>query len=155
MRIFLGADHAGFSQKEEVKIWLHTLGFLVSDEGAFTVGPEDDYPDFIQVVAKQVAANPDEDRGIIFGGSGQGEAMAANRFRGVRAVVYYGGTEKIVILSREHNNANVLSIGSRFVPTERVKEMIKLWLETEFTNEARHVRRIEKIDSPPPSANEF
>lgn len=155
MRILLGADHAGFVQKEEVKVWLHTLGYTVSDEGAFTEEPEDDYPDFIQIVAKQVSANPDEDRGIIFGGSGQGEAMAANRFRNVRAIVYYGGEDKIIRLSRQHNNANILSIGARFVDIERTKQVIKLWLDTEFTGEERHIRRITKIDTPAPGANDF
>lgn len=155
MRIFLGTDHAGFKLKEEIKVWLHGLGYSVSDEGAFAEEPEDDYPDFIQIVAKQVSANPDEDKGIIFGGSGQGEAMSANRFPNVRATVYYGGTEKIILVSREHNNANILSIGARFVSNEQAKEMIRLWLETEFTGEERHIRRINKIDHPSPASNEF
>lgn len=155
MRIHLAADHAGFALKEEIKVWLHTLGYSISDEGAFSLQPEDDYPEFIQIVAKQVSANPDEDRGIIFGGSGQGEAITANRFRNVRAVVYYGGDDEIVRLSREHNNANVLSIGARFVAVERAKEVIKLWLDTEFTGEERHIRRIAKIDTPVPGVNDF
>ena len=155
MRIFLATDHAGFVLKEEIKVWLHTLGYSISDEGAFLVEPEDDYPEFIQIVAKQVSANPEEDRGIIFGGSGQGEAITANRFRNVRAAVFYGGDEQIVRLSREHNNANILSIGARFVNLERAKEVIKLWLDTEFTGEERHVRRIAKIDTPVQGANEF
>lgn len=155
MRIFLGADHAGFKLKEEIKIWLAGLGYKVSDEGAFEEQPADDYPDFIKVVAQQVAANPDEDRGLVFGGSGQGEAMAANRYRGARAVVYYGGPERIISLSRQHNNANILSIGARFVEPERTKEMIKLWLETEFTAEERHVRRLAKLDGQFRAENEF
>ncbi|MEK7650267.1 MAG: RpiB/LacA/LacB family sugar-phosphate isomerase [Patescibacteria group bacterium] len=155
MRIHLATDHAGFALKEEIKVWLHTLGYLVSDEGAFVLEAEDDYPEFVQIVAKQVSANPEEDRGIIFGGSGQGEAITANRFRNVRAAVYYGGDEQIVRLSREHNNANILSIGARFVNLERAKEVIKLWLDTEFTGEERHIRRLPKIDTPVPGTNEF
>lgn len=147
MRIHLATDHAGFALKEEIKVWLHSLGYAVSDEGAFTLEAEDDYPDFVQIVAKQISANPEEERGIIFGGSGQGEAMVANRFRNVRAAVYYGGDEQIVRLSREHNNANVLSIGARFVDGARAKEVIKIWLDTEFTGDERHARRIAKIDN--------
>ncbi|MCC6290871.1 RpiB/LacA/LacB family sugar-phosphate isomerase [Candidatus Nomurabacteria bacterium] len=155
MKIFLAADHAGLSLKDEVKRWLKSSGYTVQDEGAFEADPDDDYPDFIRVVAQGVAANPEEDRGLIFGGSGQGEAMMANRFRNVRAAVYYGGTEKIIILSREHNNANILSFGARFVTDDQAKEMIKLWLETPFTGEERHLRRIMKIDNPPPATYEF
>lgn len=147
MKIFLAADHAGFHLKETVKAWLKGLGYSVSDEGAFTFDEQDDYPDYMHVVAKQVSADPDNARGLIFGGSGQGEAMVANRYPRVRAAVYYGGPEKIVVLSREHNNANVLAIGARFVEGTHVLDTIKLWLETEFTRDERHVRRIEKIDN--------
>lgn len=155
MKIHLATDHAGFALKEEIKVWLHRLGYAVSDEGAFSLEPDDDYPDFVQIAAKQVSANPDEDRGIIFGASGQGEAITANRFRNVRAAVYYGGDERIIRLSREHNNANILSLGARFVTVEKAKEVIKLWLDTEFVGEERHARRITKIDTPAPGINEF
>ena len=84
--------------------------------------------------------------GIIFGGSGQGEAMAANRFKGVRAAVFYDGPDEIINLSRLHNNANVLSFGSRFIDAERAKELIKQWLSVEFEG-GRHQKRIEKLDS--------
>lgn len=146
MKIFLGCDHAGFEFKERVKGWLKGLGYEVYDEGAFAYEEDDDYPDFASIVAKQVAGNPAENRGLIFGGSGQGEAMTANRYRGVRAAVYYGGPEKIILLSRVHNDANVLSIGARFADEGTVRDMIKLWLETEFPKEPRHWRRIQKID---------
>ena len=155
MKIFLAADHAGLSLKDEVKRWLKSSGYVVQDEGPFEADPDDDYPDFVRVAAQGVAANPEEDRGLIFGGSGQGEAMVANRFRNVRAAVYYGGTEKIITLSREHNNANILSFGARFVTDDQAKEAIKLWLETPFIGEERHARRIMKIDNPPPSSYEF
>lgn len=155
MKIFLGADHAGFVLKEEVKKWLQQLGYQVSDEGAFNENPDDDYPDFIRIVAARVAANPDQDRGLVFGGSGQGEAMVANRFGRVRAAVYYGGPEKIVLLSRSHNNANILSLGARFISAAQAREAIKLWLETEFPAEERHRRRIAKIDDLIRDENEF
>ncbi len=155
MKIFLAADHAGFQLKEEVKKWLKSLGYDVSDEGAFTLDPQDDYPDFISIAAARVAANPEEDKAIVFGGSGQGEAIVSNRHRGVRAVVYYGGNEEIILLSRTHNNANVLSLGARFVSEEQAKSAIKFWLETEFPADERHARRVSKIDNPIACPNEF
>lgn len=147
MIIYLGSDHAGFTLKEHIKDFLKNQNFAVRDEGAFKMDPADDYPDFIKMVAKQVSSDPDNSRGIIFGASGQGEAMAANRFNGVRACVYYGGTEEILTLSRVHNNANILSIGARFVDFAAAERAIKLWLNIEFPGEERHVRRINKIDS--------
>lgn len=146
MKIYLGADHAGFQLKEEIKIFLHGLGYEVSDEGAFVLDENDDYPDFISIVAKEVAGNPGS-RGIVFGGSGQGEAISANRFNCVRAVVWYGGNMEVITLSREHNDANILSIGARFVSGEEVKEAIKLWLDTDFPGDERHERRIKKLDN--------
>ena len=95
--------------------------------------------------AEFVSKNNDA-MGIIFGGSGQGEAMAANRYKGVRAAVFYGGPDKIVSLSRQHNNANILSLGSRFIEPEDAINVIKLWLSTEFEG-GRHQKRIEKLDS--------
>ena len=105
---------------------------------------QDDYPDFIAPLAEKVALDTDS-RGIIFGGSGQGEAIVANRVSGVRAVVYYGGTLDIPRLAREHNDANILSIGARFVSLEEIQQVVQIFLETEFTG-GRHVRRITKID---------
>lgn len=145
MRIFLGADHAGYELKEKLKAFLHEKGFAVEDFGAFSLNPEDDYPDFVRQAAEAVAKNPDENRGIVFGGSGQGEAIACNRFRGVRAAVYYGGSMNIIKLSREHNSTNVLSLGARFILEEEAKEAVALWLATPFGG-GRHQRRIEKID---------
>lgn len=146
MKIFLGADHAGYAHKEAIKAWLKNLGYTVYDEGAFNADEDDDYPDFMHIVAKQVAGDPKTHRGIIFGGSGQGEAIVANRYKGVRAAVFYGGSDEIILLSRWHNNANVLSIGARFVSEEEAIKAVKLWLETEFPGERRHERRIAKID---------
>ena len=145
MKIYIGTDHAGFELKEALVSYLHGIGHLVQDMGAYSFDALDDYPDFIHPVALAVA-NEIGSRGIILGGSGQGEAMCANRVKGVRAAVYYGGAVDIVVLSREHNNANILSLGVFFVNEEVAKAVIKIWLETPFTNEERHKRRIEKID---------
>lgn len=144
MTIYLGADHAGFELKEEIKKYLADLGMEAEDVGAHHLDPEDDYPDFILPAAKKVAEDPENNKGIIFGGSGQGEALVANKVKGVRAAVYYGGPLDIVKLSRKHNNANILSLGARFLAPEQAKEAVKVWLETSFDGE-RHARRIEKI----------
>ncbi len=148
MIIHLGADHAGFELKEKLKIFLAELGYEIKDHGAFILDDNDDYPDFIWPAARAVAANPDTDKGVLLGGSGQGEAMVANRLKGARAVVFYGGDDwkDIIRLSREHNNANILSFGARFVDEQRAKDAVKLWLDTAFKGEERHVRRLKKID---------
>lgn len=146
MKIYLGTDHAGFKLKEAIKSFLKAEGYAVFDEGAFALDPGDDYPDFIDIVAKQVASDPENNRGIIFGASGQGEAMCANRYPKVRAAVFYGGAEELLKLSREHNNANILSLGARFLDADLTKRLVKLWLETNFSGEDRHIRRIAKID---------
>jgi ribose 5-phosphate isomerase B len=146
MKVFIGSDHAGYDLKEKLLQFLIDLGYEVGDKGAFSFVPEDDYPDYIAEVAKEIAGNPENTKGIIIGGSGQGEAMVANRFKGVRAGVYYGGEVAVVRLSREHNNANILSIGARFVTEDEAKLAIKIWLETDFSGEPRHERRIKKID---------
>ncbi|MBI3035013.1 RpiB/LacA/LacB family sugar-phosphate isomerase [Candidatus Woesearchaeota archaeon] len=143
-KIFLGADHAGFELKEHVKKHLVRLGMKVQDMGAHKFDFKDDYPDFIVPTAKKVAENPDN-KGIIFGASGQGEAIAANKIKGVKAALYYGGNMEIVRLSRTHNNANMLSLGARFLTKEEAIEAVGLWLKTDFSNEARHIRRIKKI----------
>jgi ribose 5-phosphate isomerase B len=144
MKIYIGADHAGFELKEILKKFLAEKGYEVEDKGAFEFDKEDDYPDFIRPVAEAVASDPGS-RGLILGGSGQGEAMVANRVKGIRALVYYGGSIKIVKLSRQHNDANILSLGARFISEEKAKKAVELWLSTEFQG-GRHQRRIEKID---------
>lgn len=146
MKIYLGTDHAGFELKEKLKVYLRELGYQAEDEGAFTLDPEDDFPDYIKVVAKMVQGD-EGSRGIILGGSGQGEAMCANRFRGVRATVYYGGNPEIVAVSRAHNDSNILSLGVRFMTEEEAKSIVKDWLAAPFSGEDRHMRRLEKIDS--------
>jgi len=144
--IYLASDHRGFELKEKIKDWLTEWGYQYSDLGAFDYNPDDDYPDFISKAAKKISQDSENSKAIILGGSGQGEAMVANRYKGVRAAVYYGGSEKVIVLSREHNDANVLSLGTFFIDEETAKKAIKLWLETSFPGEERHVRRINKID---------
>lgn len=144
MKIYIASDHAGFKLKEELKTFLGGLGYKVEDKGPSKYDPQDDYPDFIKPAAKAVANEPGS-LGIIIGGSGQGEAMAANRIKGARAAVYYGGPEEIIKLSKEHNNANILSLGARFLTLDQAKKAVKIWLDSSFKGE-RHKRRIEKLD---------
>ena len=145
MKIYIGTDHAGFEMKENLTSFLRELGHDVKDMGAHSFEALDDYPDFIRPVAEAVAEETSS-RGNILGGSGQGEAMCANRVKGVRAAVYYGGTVDIAILSREHNDANILSLGARFVEMDEAKEVVRVWLETPFSGEEKHARRIAKLD---------
>ena len=145
IRIVLATDHAGFELKESVKKYLLDLNYDVKDFGAFEYESTDDYPDFINPAAKFISEN-NNTMGIIFGGSGQGEAMAANRFKGIRAAVFYGGPDEIIELSRLHNNANVLSFGSRFIEPEHAIDLIAKWLSIQFEG-GRHQQRIAKLDS--------
>ena len=142
--IVLATDHAGFELKEHVKRFLIKKGYSIKDFGALEYDGLDDYPDFILPAAKYISKH--KLIGIIFGGSGQGEAMAANRIKGIRAAVFYNGPDEIVELSRLHNNANILSIGARFVSDQEVEKVIELWLSTDF-EEGRHKKRINKLDS--------
>lgn len=145
MRIFLATDHAGFEHKEALKKHLIDNGNEVFDIGAENLVEGDDYVPYMAKAGKEISKDP-EAKAVIFGVSGQGEAMVANRYSNVRAVVYYGGDLEIIKLSREHNNANVLSIGARFVSKEDMIKAVDLWLQTEFSNEERHIRRIKEID---------
>ena len=144
MKIYIAADHAGFNLKNYLKKQLLADGYDIEDCGAFDFDPLDDYPDFIIPAAEKVANQPNS-RGIIIGGSGQGEAMAANRIQGVRAAVYYDGPIDIVKLSRLHNNANILSLGARFLSVERATEILNIWLAEKFEGK-RHENRINKLD---------
>lgn len=144
--IHLATDHAGFELKESIRTWLHNEGCNVVDHGAKQHDPLDDFPDFIGKAVTQVAKLPNDAVGIVFGGSGQGEAMVANRFPGVRATVFYGGDKNILELSRSHNDANVLSVGARFVSEQEAKEAITLWIDTSFSREEKRVRRNRKLE---------
>lgn len=145
-KVLFATDHAGFKLKESLVSFVRDLGFEVEDLGAHHYDKDDDYPDFVSLVAQQVSAHPDKIKGIILGGSGQGEAMMANKFLNVRAVVYYGVRKDIVQLSREHNDANILSLGARFLGAEEAQDAVKIWLETSFSGEERHKRRISKLE---------
>ena len=144
MKIHLATDHAGLELKDKLKQHLTDLGHDVIDHGAYEYDALDDYPDFIIPCAKAVAEDS-KCRGIILGGSGQGEAMAANRINGVRAAVFYNGPKEIIELSRQHNNANILSLGARFMSEEEIYRIIEIWFNTDF-EEGRHQRRIDKLD---------
>jgi len=149
--IYIGADHAGFDLKEELIPFIKTLGYEVVDCGAYKYEKEDDYPDYVSPVAKAVALNPEHYCGIVLGGSGQGEAIIANRYPNVRAIVFYGNPglfskNEIIKLGREHNDSNILSLGARFLKTKEAKNAVKLWLSMHFSNEERHIRRIKKIE---------
>ena len=163
MKIYIGSDHVGYEFKEELKKYLSelNLGYEIEDKGALEYNKDDDYPDFIKLVAEAVASNV-ESKGIIIGGSGQGEAICANRVKGIRAVVFYGPKEavgtvdvmgressdtfELVKLAREHNNANVLSLGLRFQTVDEARFAVELFLATKFPGDERHIRRINKID---------
>ena len=162
MRIALSTDHAGYESVKRLQAYLESLGHECVYFGPAKLDSADDYPDFIAPAARAVASG-DCERGIIYGGSGQGEAMVANRVPGVRCAVYYGpaiavgpidanGTEaqdnyEILRLSRRHNDANILSLGARFLAWKDIESAVTTWLKTEFSGDERHVRRISKIDS--------
>jgi len=165
VKIYLAADHAGFYLKKQLIQYLELKDYNVEDCGAFEMDEADDYPDFIIPCAQKVAKdiNPDTGSGslgIVIGGSGQGEAIAANKVKGIRAAVYYGGPSthstnsvqassgqagaQIPKLAREHNDANILSLGARFLSNDDAKKGVTAWLEAKFEG-GRHQRRLDKI----------
>lgn len=168
MKIYFAADHAGFDLKGSLMAYVQELStagkpYDVEDCGAFEFDKADDYPDFVgragELLAADVASGA-ESRAIVIGASGEGEAMVMNRFRGVRCALYYGdpakkqtdmGGKELDLLSgtREHNDANALSLGGRFLTDAEAKEVIKQWLTAPFSGDERHVRRIKKIDAYP------
>lgn len=159
-KVYFAADHAGFSLKNALVEHVRTLGYEVEDLGTHTSDPEDDYPDYMTLLAKRVADEVGA-RGIIVGGSGQGEAMCANRVSGIRAAVFYGPRQvtlsldidggrsedgyDAVRLPRRHNDANVLSVGARFVGADEADEAVRIFLETPFSTSTRHARRLAKF----------
>jgi ribose 5-phosphate isomerase B len=162
VNIALSTDHAGLQQLRDLQEYLEEQGYNCHNFGPSTLKPDDDYPDYIFPAARAVASG-EYDRGIIMGGSGQGEAMAANRIKGVRCAVFYGpavarrpvdiegdishSPYEIIKLERQHNDANMLSLAARFLTLDEMKHAVKLWLETDFSGEERHSRRIGKLDS--------
>ncbi|MFA6076532.1 MAG: RpiB/LacA/LacB family sugar-phosphate isomerase [Candidatus Paceibacterota bacterium] len=153
MKIFIGTDHAGYVLKEKLVSSLRGEGHEVVDKGAYEYNEHDDYPDFVIPVAQEVSQDSNNTKGIILGGTGEGEAIAANKFPNVRAVVFYGDAKPIVddesniiVRSRQHNNSNILSLGARYFTEESVMEAVNLWLNTPFSEDERHIRRLGKID---------
>jgi ribose 5-phosphate isomerase B len=142
MKIALGTDHAGFQYKEKVKQLLISLGHEIKDVGTFSEEPVD-YPLFIRPAAEAVASGECE-RGFVFGGSGNGEAMVANKVHGVRCALCWN--EEVARLSRQHNDANVLSLGQRVIPEEMAMKIVRIWLDTPFEG-GRHVRRVEQVNA--------
>ena len=148
MKIFIATDHAGFELKNILLPFLtDELGHEVIDCGAFNYDETEHYPDFINVAISHLKDEVEEARAIIIGGSGQGEAILANRYSGIRAVVYYGGPEEIISLSREHNDSNVLSLGARFIDEAIAKSAINIWFNTDFSTDERYQRRIDKVEN--------
>jgi ribose 5-phosphate isomerase B len=161
MKVYLATDHTGVDLKNIIKAFLIEKMYEVEDCGAYEHDPYDDYPDFIKIAAQKVSNSPG-DKAIIFGGSGQAEMMTANKFPHVRAALFYGPVVphapidvngdksadpfEIVKLTRIHNNANILSLGVRFISEEDARHAVTLWLTTNFLHEERHQRRIEKIE---------
>lgn len=163
--LYFASDHAGFALKNALIEHFRTLGYGVKDFGNHVYDHEDDYPDFVTPLARALAeaeeAEEGSARGIIIGGSGQGEAMCANRVQGVRAAVFYGPMRvtaaleieggrsqdgfDLVRLARRHNNANALSIGARFVSGEEAEEAVHIFLDTPFSDSSRHARRLAKF----------
>ena len=145
MKVYLSSDHAGFELKKILADFLRGLGHEVEDCGPAVLDAQDDYPDYIEPMAQKVAQN-NGSFGIAIGGSGEGEAMSANKVKGARAAEYYGGNLDIVKVAREHNDASVLSLGARFINSEHAKEAAALFLSMPFSGEERHARRIKKLD---------
>ena len=144
MKIYIASDHAGFHLKKQLIQYLKVKDFEVEDCGAYEVNEADDYPDFIIPCAQKVA-NDSSSVGIVIGGSGQGEAICANKVKGIRAAIYNGGDAKTIgRLAKEHNNANVLSLGARLISPDDAKKAVSAWLDAKFEG-GRHVKRLDKI----------
>jgi ribose 5-phosphate isomerase B len=146
MKIILASDHAGFELKNKIKDFLNQEGFEVEDLGAHVYEEGDNYPELILPAAMGVISDPTNTHAIVFGKSGQGEAIVANRFRHVRAIVYAGGNLELVKLGREHNDANVISIGARFVTAPEAVQAIELFMATPFSHDERHADRLIQIE---------
>lgn len=146
MKIYFASDHAGYDLKEKLLAHAAALGYAVEDCGPRSKNGADDYTDLISVAARKLSRDTGA-RAVFLGGSGQGEAMMGNRFKGVRAALFYGGDTEALRLSREHNDSNALSLGARLMSFEEATKALELWLLTPFSEESRHVRRIAELDS--------
>lgn len=146
MKIFFASDHAGFELKNKLMEFVKGLGYEAEDLGPYELNPADDYPLSVEKAAIEIFKEPDNARAIVLGKTGEGEATVANRFPNVRAAVFYGGNTDIIRLSREHNDSNILSLAAGFLSGEQAEDAVKLWLETPFSGDERHIRRLEEID---------
>ncbi|MEK7117342.1 MAG: RpiB/LacA/LacB family sugar-phosphate isomerase [Patescibacteria group bacterium] len=146
LKVFFASDHAGFEMKNKLVEFARGLGYEVVDLGPSKFDPDDDYPVYVSRAAEMVSESPLTARAIVLGNSGQGEDTVAEKFPGVRSADFYGGPLDIVKLSREHNDANVLSLGAGFISLEQAKEAVELWLSTPFSEEERHERRLKEIE---------
>jgi ribose 5-phosphate isomerase B len=144
MRVHIGGDHAAYDLQQDLIAFLEGEGHDVTNHGPFTLDPVDDYPVFVLRAAEAVAADPDS-LGIVLGGSGNGEQMAANKVVGVRAALCYN--DELAQLAREHNDARVLSIGARMSSVEQARSMVRTFLDTPFSGEERHQRRIDMVSA--------
>ena len=142
MKVFLASDHAAFALKEKVRKVVEKKGLKARDFGAFT-SESSDYPDYVIPACQAVAASNGAAVGIVFGRTGIGECIAANKVRGIRAALAFD--EKSARLSREHNNANVLCLGAETIPLAKAKKIVEIFLSELFSGEERHVRRLKKI----------
>lgn len=161
MKIYIATDHAGFETKNILLAYVQELGYEVEDCGAYDFDINDDYPEIIARAGKKLSDDAQQNiqsRAIVLGASGQGEAMVMNRFVGVRCALFYGEPCKkqvdatgssldVIISTREHNNANALSIGARFVSADQAKDAVSAWLAKPFSGVDRHARRIAQIDA--------
>ena len=143
--IYLGTDHRGFKLKEKIKEWLSEWGHEFEDLGNTVYDKDDDYPDFASAVARKVAENPGENRGILSCGSGVGMDVVANKFKGVRSALVWSDEEELVKHSRLDDGTNILSLPAEYLTEEQAKNIVKLWLKTSDPSEPRHLRRIQKI----------
>ncbi|HBV00901.1 MAG TPA: ribose-5-phosphate isomerase [Candidatus Taylorbacteria bacterium] len=148
MKLIFAGDHAGFELKSKLIDYVRSLGHDSEDLGPLLPKAGDDYPDYVIPLAQKVAGKPStEVRGIVVAGSGQGEIIAMNRVPGARAALFCPCNLELVKASRDHNDSNIFAIGARFCTPEEAKKGIQVWLETPFSNEERHVRRLNKIES--------
>ncbi|HEY4504107.1 MAG TPA: RpiB/LacA/LacB family sugar-phosphate isomerase [Candidatus Paceibacterota bacterium] len=152
MKILVASDHAGYELKNKIFLFLKEEGFDVEDMGAYFYDKEDDYPKIMIPVAMRVVSGleglgSDNIRAILFGRSGNGEAMIANRFPGVRAAVYHGKNLEIVRLSRKDNDSNILSLAGDFIDEEEARQAVKIWLSTPFDTDPKYARRNAMLDN--------
>jgi ribose 5-phosphate isomerase B len=141
--LYIGADHNGFDLKEDLKKFLESSGYAFFDVGAEKLEPADDYPDFAEKVAKEVSKDPEKNKGILICRSGHGVCIVADKFQNVRSALCWN--EKVAWYSRNDDNTNVLCLPSGYVSPEVSEEITKVWLETPFSGDERHIRRIAKI----------